>query len=225
MSIDKTYKEKLQILQNWMPMILSQVKKDLRNEHLKNDFAFVKKYFPGKNIHKIEMDELVAAYTKALASEENSEKIAEFIGHRWIFRNSEMYHFFEQFLLSHYSDFTEIKELTDAQATALIEKSGKEFGYPKTYIFALFNAVAFSPAQLKKLAEIAKTSHAEEEAQSKIANETKSWDDMKNRYEQEIQRLSDRYEKKLLGMQKKYVADVEMLKKQVSTLQRKLAGV
>src|SRR5262245_6832259 len=92
------FKDKLSQFKEWMPSIMECIKKDIRNEHLKKDNAFVKKYLNGKNIHKLNSNELAQAYTQAIDEQENGEELAEFIAHRWIFRNSEMYHFFETHL-------------------------------------------------------------------------------------------------------------------------------
>ena len=83
----------------------------------------------------------------------------------------------------------------------------------------------FSPAHLKKLET---TAHKEKsKAKESIVQEAekRSLDDVKTQHALEVARLTDKYEKKLLGFQKKYTQDVEMLKKQLANLQRKLAGV
>ena len=115
-------KEKLLELKEWFPSILETVKKDLKNEHLKKDYVFVKKYLGGKNIHKLENQELETAYFTALQGEEKGEEIAEFMVHRWIFRNSEMYHFFEKELMKVRPDFTEIKELSAQEGEPILKK-------------------------------------------------------------------------------------------------------
>lgn len=225
MSNETTMKEKLLELKDWFPEIIETVKKDLRNEHLKKDFVFVKKYLGGKNIHRLENDDLRSAYFAALQGEERSEEIAEFIVHRWIFKNSEMYQFFENELLKVKPDFTEIKELTAAEGDALMQEAIQEFGAPRVYIFSKMNAVAFQPEQFLRLAELAaKEKHLKEEQEEKDVG-VRSIDEMQARHEQEMNRLKDKYEKKLMGLQKKYTQDVEMLKKQLGNLQRKMAGV
>jgi hypothetical protein len=52
--------------------------------------------------------------------------------------------------------------------------------------------------------------------------EKQSAETLEKAYEREIARLTDKYEKKLQGLQKKYLFDTEALKKQIATLQRKL---
>ena len=48
-----TYREKFADLKEWIPFLVEAIKKDLRNEHLKKDIFFVKKFLSSKNIHKI----------------------------------------------------------------------------------------------------------------------------------------------------------------------------
>lgn len=225
MSNETTMKEKLLELKNWFPSILETVKKDLKNEHLKKDYVFVKKYLGGKNINRLENHELQDAYFAALQGEEKGEEIAEFMIHRWIFRNSEMYHFFEKELSKIKPEFTEIKELTAAEAEPLMQHSIQEFGAVRTYIFSKLNGVAFTPEQFSKLADIASKEEQHTKEHEEKAAGARSLEEMQTRHEQEISRLKDKYEKKLLGLQKKYTQDMETLKKQLGNLQRKMAGV
>ena len=223
MKHDASYKEKLHHLREWMPSIIESVKKDLKNEHLKRDFAFQKQYFGGKNVHKIELEDLVTAYTEALKGE-NAEELAEFIANRWIFKHSDIYHLFEEYLRGVRADFTAIEELKENEAELLIQKAVKEFGYPKTYLFSILNAVAFSPKDFDALARKAKESADKEAVAEQKREEEKSLEGIKQAHALELARVTDRYEKKLIGMQKKYTQDVEVLKKQLGLLQKRLAG-
>jgi hypothetical protein len=218
-------KEKLLELKEWFPSILETVKKDLKNEHLKKDYVFVKKYLGGKNIHKLENQELETAYFTALQGEEKGEEIAEFMVHRWIFRNSEMYHFFEKELMKVRPDFTEIKELSAQEGEPILQEALREFGAVKTYIFSKMNGVAFTQDQFAKLGELAANEKQNVKDQEEKDSGAASLEEMQTRHEQELNRLKDKYEKKLLGMQKKYSQDMETLKKQLGNLQRKMAGV
>lgn len=225
MSNEKNFKEKLIELEEWMPEIVDCVKKDLRSEHLKKDYNFSKKYFPGKNINKLENQEIIDGYVKALREEPEADSLAEFIVHHWIFKNSELYHFFEERLSKINPDFTEIKELSAEQADALEKEAFKEFGARKTYIFSQLNGVAFSKDHLKKMAGASIKERAESAKNAVQEAEARSLEEMKAAHAREIARLTDKYEKKLLGVQKKYAQDVEALKKQLSNLHRKMAGV
>lgn len=225
MSNEKSFKEKLIHLEDCMPEIIDCVKKDLRNEHLKKDYNFSKKYFPGKNVSKLENQEFIQGYMKALREEPEAESLAEFIVHHWIFKNSELYHFFEERLSKINPDFTEIKELTNEQAATLEKEAFKDFGVRKTYIFSLLNGVAFSDEHMKKMSVAASKERSETAVSKEQEAEARSLEQMKVAHNLEIARLTDKYEKKLLGVQKKYAQDVEALKKQISTLHRKMASV
>jgi hypothetical protein len=224
MSTEISIKDKLLKLREWMPSILESIKKDLRQEHLKNDVAFAKKYFAGKNVHKASNQELADAYMCAL-NEENGKEIAEFIAHRWIFKNSEMYQYFEEHLSVINPNFSEIKELSEQDENGLITKAVGEFGPLRTYLFSEINCVAFSENALRKLQEQSRQDCARKETQLREETERRSYDELIFAHNQEIARLTDKYEKKLSGLQKKCIHDVEFLKKQVAQLQRKLAGV
>lgn len=217
-----TYKEKFADLQEWIPFLVESVKKDLRNEHLKRDLYFVKKFLSSKNIHKLTTEELAEAYRKAIQEEEQGEELAEFITSRWLLKNSELYEFFEQQLSQIDPDFTNLEELNLEQAQALIDASINQFGAPETYLFSVLNSVVFPKESFQSLKTQALQHHEKQEEESLKAAEMLNIDQVRKNFEREMARLTDKYEKKLAGLQKKYVADVENLKKQVAQLQRKL---
>lgn len=217
-----TYKEKFADLQEWIPFLVESVKKDLRNEHLKKDFYFVKKFLSSKNIHKITIEELAQAYQKAIQEEEKGEDLAEFITSRWLLKNSELYEFFERRLSEIDSDFTNLEEIDSARAQALIDASICQFGAPQTYLFSVLNSVVFPKESFQKLKVKAQQHQERQEEESRRNADQFSADQIRKDSEREIARLTDKYEKKLTGLQKKYVTDVENLKKQVAQLQRKL---
>lgn len=217
-----TYKEKFAHLQEWLPLLVDAVKKDLRNEHLKKDLDFVKKFLPSKNIHKATTDELSQAYQKAIQEEEQGEELAEFITSRWLLKNSELYEFFEQQLSQIHPDFTTLEEIKPEQAQSLIDASIHVFGAPHTYLFSVLNSVVFPEENFHKLKLQAQQHQESHVKQSQQVAEQLNVEQMRKTFELELSRLTDKYEKKLAGLQKKYVIDVDNLKKQVAQLQRKL---
>lgn len=222
MKNDNTYKEKFAMLKNWMPSIIDSVKKDLRNEHLKRDIAFVKRYFPGKNPNKLSVDELAEAYLRAIVEEEHAEELAEFVSNRWLLKHSDLYYFFEKELSGINPNFTELQELDKHKSLELMESSIQQFGAPNTYLFCILNSVVFPQEVLEILSQRAETKVAQASIEAAANEERQSFEAMQRNYEQQISRLTDKYEKKLMGMQKKYLQDVDSLKKQVANLQRKL---
>jgi hypothetical protein len=217
-------KDKVTQLRDWMPEIIECIKKDIKNEHLRKDFTFIKKYFNNKNPNKLDACELSAGYLQAIHEEERGAEIAEFIAHRWILRNSEMYHLFESQLSLINPNFTEIQELPEEKSSALMERSIAEFGALRTYLFSILNCVAFSSDALNQLKERALKDRQVGEEQKRHSAETRELDELVLEHQQQVTRLTDRYEKKISGLQKKYVCDVEALKKQVAHLQRRLSG-
>ena len=80
---EATYKEKFNLLKGVLPSIFEEVKKDLRQDHLKADMAFYKKHFNNKMPNKIEVSEFVAAYSQEITQEGN-EQLGEFVASRWL---------------------------------------------------------------------------------------------------------------------------------------------
>lgn len=221
---DATYKEKCIMLKSWMPHIIETVKKDLRNEHLKNDFKFVKKYFAGKNVNKLTTQDFVDGYISALEQEENAEEIAEFVTNRWLFKNSELYDYFEKALSQISQDFTQLKEIDPHKAQEIVEGSVGHFGAPRTYLFSVMNSVVFPKETYEKLDKRAKEAQKKAEDEEAVQQKQIAYESLKQHYEEQISRLTDKYEKKLASMERKYFQDTDALKKQISSLQKKLNG-
>lgn len=218
---DTTFKDKFATLEGWMPLIVDAIKRDLRNEHLRQDIAFVKRYFPGKNVAKLSSEELAPAYLDVLKSGEKSEELGEFIANRWLLKHSELYDYFERELSQITPDFNQLTTLERDVAAQMMERAVAEFGAIQTYLFCVFNSVVF-PADVYAIL----SKKADHHAHSSRIEEAKKHEDasveaMKRGYEQQIARLTDKYEKKLSGLQKKYAVDISDLKKQIVALQRK----
>jgi len=217
-----TYKEKFAMLSPWMPFIVEAIKKDLKNDHLRKDMAFVRQYFAGKNTNKITTEDLVQAYTHALANEENGEDLAEFVSNRWLLKHSDLYHHFEQELTKIDPNFSDLEVMEKEPSMAIMEKAVKEFGAPETYLFCVLNSVVFPDEVYKLLNQRAEQHVKHSIAAAEEQKKQSSAEAIQQDFEQQISRLTDKYEKKLQGMQKKYNTDTEILKKQITNLQRKL---
>lgn len=223
---DTTYKEKFAILKDWMPKILDSVKKDLRNDHLKNDWEFFKRYFGSKNINKLTTDDFVTAYSNAIdeVDADRAEQISEFIANRWLMRHTELYDFFEKQLSQITSNFQDLEILSEEDSRKILDPALKQYSPFNIYIFSILNSVVFPQNVYDDLRKKAQSHHQTMEEQEAIELKERSIDGLKTAYEQQLARLQDKYEKKLGGLQKKYIQDTEALKKQLSTLQRKLSG-
>jgi hypothetical protein len=214
------YQEKIELLAFWLEEIVDIIKKDLKAEHLRVDKTFCKKYFFGKNPSHISAKEMAVAYQSDIAA--GNVGLAEFIATRWLLRNTDIYGYFETKIKAITPDFEALEELPQELSISLVNESIAQFGAKKTYLFSVFNSVVFSPslyAQLKAWAE----KETEERRCAHAAEEkAESLEAMQQKHSREMAALSDRYEKKLSGMQKKYLQDTEALKKQIRALQKKL---
>lgn len=218
---DATYKEKFAMLKDWMPLLIDSIKKDLKTEHLKQDPRFAKKYFSGKNLNKLTNEDLVTGYINAI--DEEIDQLGEFIANRWILKNAEIYNYFEEQLIKINPNFQELDILDKTKSLDLADGSSHKFGAANTYLFAVLNSVVFPKEVYAHLNEKAKLQTIQNAKEEKAMLEKLSLQDMVKEHEREIARLTDKYEKKLAGMQKKYHIDTESLKKQLTNLQRKLS--
>ena len=215
---NKSYKEKFVDLAPWFSGIVHNVKKEIRSEHLKKSPSFTKQYFSQANPQKLTSEELAKGYLRAIEAEENGEDIAEFIASRWLMKQSEIYHEFEKELGKIASDFSELESIDKEFADQLCG----QFGPQDVYIFSVLNSVVFPDETFGSLRE--KALEACKAAEKNFEDERRSAEVQKEarNYQLEMARLVDRYEKKLSGLQKKYVADTDALKKQIAALQRSL---
>lgn len=217
-----TAAQRLQMISNWLPILIASVKKDLKNNHLPQNPQFYKTYFKNKTINKISVEELVDVYSNAILK--GDEDISQFVINAWLLDHGMEYLFFEQELKTITSDFTELELIEPAKSNEIIERSIQRFGAPNTFLFSILNSVVFPEDILNAL-----NKRAEAEAASKAlahAEAQKEQQDIRNQeqFQAAISRLTDKFEKKLEGMQKKYNADTTALKKQISMLQKKLNG-
>lgn len=222
---ETTYKEKFTILANWLPLILNDIKKDLKKDHWQQDPQFVRIYLGNKPQQKITQEDMVEGYTLALNKEEKAEEIAEFISTRWLFKHSDIYHYFENELRKLATDFTTLTEIDAAVADPIAKQSSDMFGAANTYLFCVMNSVVFPEKTYTSLRTAAEKEQREKAANAETELKLKNEEEVKRHYETQISRITDRFEKKLAGMERKYHVDIEALKKQIRNLQKKLDGV
>jgi len=211
---ESTLKQRFEMIEEFLPDILQMIRKDLRQEHLKQDKEFLKNHFAGKNPNKLTVDELVQAYAPLLR--DGGEEYWDFFSDRWLRRHTEMYYFFEEKLKEYDENFTELECLDPSFARELSKEAKTLFGPRSTYIFAVLNEVVFPQEIYDELNQEARIK--EDRVEEKRAGE-----DPEARHQREMRNLQSKYEKKLLGYQRLYDRDVSALKKQVASLQRKLA--
>ncbi len=213
---EQLYSEKFAHLEPWVESIFTSVKKDLRNEHLRKNPQFVNKYFSKRPLNKITSSELQDAYYKEIL--EGNEEIGEWVVARWMFKNAEIYQFFAVNLSKINPDFEQIEEIPEDKALVLMRQAVAQFGAVATYVFSVFNAVSFPAGIFQALRDEA----VQAVPSAEVAEEALSLEDLKAKYEREIAKLTDKFEQKMQGMQRKYTDDVQGFKKQIAQLQRRL---
>lgn len=213
---DATNPQRFPWIKNHTDALIRDIRKDLKQDHLKKDTAFLKKHFPAKVPNKLTQEELNGVYSAVLA--EGDEALWEFVSERWLLKHTDIYNFFEQELKKITDDFSSLSEIEAGAAEKIMQESVRQFGAENTLLFAVLNSVVFPKSVYEKLAKLAAV---KEEAEKEVVGE--SIEALLKKHEQQMRRLEERYEKKLSGMERKYLADTTALKKQISTLQRKLS--
>jgi hypothetical protein len=140
---------KIQQVSSLFPLIISDIKKDIKSELVKFDYKVFQKLFGKCHIAKLSVQDLVKPLFQEI---EGNSKLEEWIIERWIEKNADMYHFFARLLMVINPKFEEIKLLSDSDGEKIVAAASEKFGLQKTYLFSLFNGVAFSPAIFEKLA-------------------------------------------------------------------------
>ncbi len=155
---EKPYTEKFAELQPFLVAIFTEIKKDIRDEHLRADRGFFKRNFPGKELSKLTVDDLLRVYPKIIAA--GYEPVSEFIANKWLLRHLDIYNFFESRLKEYDEKFELITELEESFAQTLLNDAVAKFGLQDSYIFSVLNSVAFPAAMMKKLQTDATQTHA-----------------------------------------------------------------
>jgi hypothetical protein len=218
---ETTYAEKFVILRDWIGHIVEEIKKDLKNEHLKKDLGFFKTHFAGKSLAKVGVEEMTPVYEQILPG--GDEQLGEFVAARWLLRHTDIYKFFEAELSKIQPEFSELQEIADDKAHSIVNVAVSRYGIVNTYLFCVMNSVVFSEEIYRQMAVKATEAHQHESQEAERNHQAKCVEDLKVNFEMQVSRLKDRYEDKLSGLQKKYLRDVDGLKKEVANLQRKLA--
>lgn len=217
-----TYAQKMAMLKDCLQTIVQEIKKDLKTDHLRKDVSFVKSYFPQKNVSKLTVSELAEGYAIAIEDSERADALGEFIANRWLLKNTDVYDYFANQLHQVTDDFASLDVLDADLSKKIMVESIQHFGAQKTYLFSVFNSVVFPEVIFNELREQAKIERLQAVESERVKNEQVESAITAREFEQRLSRLTDRYEKRLTGMEKKYLKDVETLKKQIASLQRKL---
>lgn len=207
-----SYKEKIFLCKPWFSEIISEVKKDLKQEHIPKDKNFCQRRFLGKSFNQITKQELAEGYFKEVES--GNDALAQFICTRWLLKHTDIYAFFENILKKISDDFDALAEIEETLEEKLKKESVEKFGVVKIFIFSLFNSVVFRE---KIFLDLQMRAHAKIEEENEVS-EKLAFDQMQQQYERKILALKDKYEKKLSGFQIKYLNDTKKLQEEIVRL-------
>lgn len=204
-------------LQHWTKVVLEAVKKDLKTDHLHTDPTFYRNYFGNRPQNRLSMEEILSAYEKELLL--GNPDLEVFIVNRWVFKHGDLYEHFATRLSAINPDFEQITSLSEDQAKSVLQGAAESFGAIETYLFCVLNRVALPKTVLDELLRDAEEEKAANERASEQAEEAANLEKLKATHLREVSRLHD----KIAGVQRKYTTDIEALKKQIRSLQQKLA--
>ena len=211
----KTWVGRFSLVSPWFPNIIACIKRDCKHEHLRIDPLFVRQNFGGSPLHRITMEEIRSVYLQHILS--GNERLAEFVANRWLFRNMEMYRFFESFLQQVLPNFEQISELPVEVAENLLKDSIEKFGVEKVFCFVAINEVVLPRELFESLQR-----QALEQLATRQADESEQEDSSDSLLRLEMDRLKIRHEKKVAEMVKKHQIEVSRLTQEITTLKKEV---
>ncbi|HSX38535.1 MAG TPA: hypothetical protein VLE95_06865 [Chlamydiales bacterium] len=214
-------KNGFQIIRPWISHVLSAIKKDIKTDHLPASPAFAKAHFGNRPLNRLTTEEIFATYEKILL-EGTDPDLAEWIVNHWVFKHGEIYSHFAGHLSQMTQNYEEIESLTEEQSEQILQGSAEQFGHLPVYLFAVLNEVVFPETVFEKLRIAAEQEAAQDQAEEKEFQDLQTLEKVKERHASELSRLQKKYEGKIAGVLKKYTTEVEALKNQVRSLQKKL---
>jgi hypothetical protein len=191
---------------------MTVVKRDCKSEHLRLDPLFVRQHFGGTPVQKISLEEMRVVYLQQILA--GHERLAEFVANRWLFRNMDMYRFFEEYLQTISKDFDKIGELTQEQAEDLLQKASEKFDWEKIFCFVAINDVALPKEPFERLQRQALECLSKRQKETPASGDTET----EGRWRAEMDRMKERHEKKIVEMTKKHHQEVNRLQKEIDQL-------
>ncbi len=138
-------------LGDWLPLIISDIKKDIKIELIKFDHKLYQKIFSRLYVAKLSSKELADSLKPEL--EAGNPELEEWMIGRWIYRHAEIYQFFVDALSVINPDFEQIKDIEQGYGQKITSEAIRRFGAPRSYLFSILNGVAFDASTLEGLAQ------------------------------------------------------------------------
>ncbi len=209
-------------VQPWIPQILHTIKKEIKRDHLGSDKQFLKTHFGNNPLAKISFEEIFTVYERELM--EGNEALVAWVINAWVFKNGDLYRHFAERLSEVNPDFSQLVSLTEEQEARVLEGAIEAFGVTNVYLFSRLNGVVFSDLLFDRLHQESFQAMESKKREQEEKEVRENHEQIISRLMQEKTRLQDKYEDKLAGVQRKYMTDVEALKKQIRSLQQQLVA-
>lgn len=208
----QTWAGRFSLLSPWFSDIIAVVKRDCKSEHLRLDPLFVRQYFGGTSVQRISLEEMRAVYLQQILS--GHERLAEFVANRWLFRNMDIYRFFEEALQKISPDFEKIGELTQEQADDLIKQASEKFDSEKVFCFVAINDVVLPKDPFERLQRQALECLSKRQKESPVGEDG----EVEDRWRGEMDRMKERHEKKIAEITKKHQQELQRLQKEIAQM-------
>jgi hypothetical protein len=149
MKIEESFQAKIQKLQPWFPLLVGDIKKEIKTELSLQYPKIFQRHFSRMHFVKCTVNDLAGPLLQEVLS--GDENLGEWLASHWVAKNAKIYEFFAGRLILINPEFDKIDLLDGAVGEALMNDAIKNFGVDKTYIFSVLNSVAFSPSLFSKL--------------------------------------------------------------------------
>ncbi len=210
------YKTKIELLAPFLEGLCRGIKKEIKQE-------FIQKGLLRKSEGGSEWKEIAQFFFKKIV-EEGDERVGEWLSSCWVCKNGEIFQYFHEQLSLIDEQYDRLVEIPLEKEEKIKKLSIEKFGFLRTYLFCVLNSVVFSSKifeDLRKGALQELSSGEEVDVQGKNC----SIEDLKKAFELERLKIEEKYEKRLLGVSKKYQMEIDGYRKQIGQLQKKLEKV
>lgn len=209
----KGYCQKFEELKDFSQIIFRSVKKQALRELASRSGVL----FRNPRIRSIkETKEMIAVFTAAIY-DRKEEDVAEWTGGAWLDGQGEVFRFFHEKLLAVTENYDTLTALPSEKEEEIYKESVSQFGFATVYIFSVLNSVVFSE---KTFAELRKGALAERETE-RSEEETVAGKGERAGSEA-LEKLAEKYEKRILGITDRYKTEIEGYRKQIGKLQKKI---
>lgn len=213
MIVKSDYKTKFEALASFLEVLCRGIKKEIKQE-------FIQKGLLRKSDNAGDWKEISQFFYKKTV-EEGDEKTGEWLAACWVCKNGEIFQCFHEELSLINKNYDQLVEIPSEKEEKIKNLSIEKFGFIRTYLFSVLNAVVFSPKifnDLQKGALVELASDKESGSEEKAC----SVEELKKAFEVEKMKIEEKHEKRLQGVMKKYQMEVEGYRKQISQLQKRL---